>query len=60
VAGKVVGGPPVRVVAPVDLEALPGLEVPSVDGEPGIVPEAPAAPAQPATPEPPTPEQPPF
>ncbi|MDP3856056.1 transglycosylase domain-containing protein [Phenylobacterium sp.] len=60
VAGKVVGGPPVAVQAPVDLEALPGLEVPGAEGEPGVAPETLEAPAQPTPPEPPTPEQPPF
>ena len=61
VAGKVVGGPPVRVEAPADLEALPGLEVPTVDGEPGADPDAPVDPAAPTPVEPPVqPEQPPF
>ncbi|WP_309646650.1 PBP1A family penicillin-binding protein [Phenylobacterium sp.] len=61
VAGKVVGGPPVRVETPADLEVLPGLEVPTVDGEPGASPDAPAEPAAPTPAEPPVqPEQPPF
>lgn len=61
VAGKVVGGPPVRVEAPVDLEALPGLEIPGLTPEEGATPEAPADPAAPApAEEPPQPEAPPF
>ncbi|UTP39112.1 transglycosylase domain-containing protein [Phenylobacterium sp. LH3H17] len=61
VAGKVVGGPPVRVEAPVDLEALPGLEIPGLTAEEGAPPVAPADPAAPAPVEEPAPaEAPPF
>ena len=52
VAGKVIGGPPVRVEAPVDLEALPELEIPGLEGAPDEAPEEPPEPAEKTAPPP--------